>query len=534
MRFWAREPAGWHVQPGGFRLGGAVTSIAFSPSGTVLAVGSAGGVVRVISGGRVIRTIKRRSPVTSVAFGRDDQTLVTAGPGTDDGVIVWDLAPRAPRSVATRAPAIPSLAARRIAFDPGSGLIAIAGEDGEIRLWDYLAPTPVLDLLSGHLGPVNDVAFSPDGTLLASAGVDGTVRLWDVESRRQLRLLGGHRGAVERVAFSPDGTTLLTAGADGTARQWRVSADSVSARGVLAPNLTLSRNLAGVAVSPRGLLVAAGAEGDVHGWSLTDARHPEVWTCSLPRCQTRAGSATGVAVGGGLVVVPADPTRIFRLRDGHVERTLGRARAAALSPDGRELALVTQSRVELGKSALLVPSGVRPAALAFSSDGNALAAAADGGRVVVWSRSHDWRPQVLDGAAGDLHTVAFTPDGRAVVAAGGQDGNAWLWKLTGGRPQTFAGHSAPINAVAVSPDGQILRDCERRLHGPAVGPRRRRDDPRARRALGRRHRRRLLAERRRGRDDRRRRRRAPLGRLPRLPVRGALARPGRSSRRSAA
>jgi WD40 repeat protein len=128
-----------------------------------------------------------------------------------------------------------------LAFSPDSRQLASADYSETVTLWDIrslvtisaddqgagLAKDQVEATLARHsrtlTAPcgVNGVAYSPDGGLLAIAGSDATVRLFDPATDRQVRVLRGHAKEVRCVAFSPDGTQLVSGG--GELKVWDVA-----------------------------------------------------------------------------------------------------------------------------------------------------------------------------------------------------------------------------------------------------------------------------------------------------------------------
>ncbi|KAL4458331.1 hypothetical protein ABPG75_013196 [Micractinium tetrahymenae] len=98
---------------------------------------------------------------------------------------------------------------------PASGLLATAGDDGAVRLWqlsDLAQWQPTQrGCLAGHGSAISAVAFSACGAFLASCSpVDGTVRLWSVADQEQLAVL---RLPASSVAFGPsDAAALPVAG----------------------------------------------------------------------------------------------------------------------------------------------------------------------------------------------------------------------------------------------------------------------------------------------------------------------------------
>ena len=159
--------------------------------------------------------------VISVAFSPDGTLLAL---GHDDGTItLWD--------VATRQPASQPLTGHKgpvssITFSPDGHTLASSSWDTTIILWDVATRKRLAPPLTGDPSPVESIAFSPDSTILASGYKDtDTVILWDVARHQQVGPpLTGHRGStVTSIAFSPDGNTLASGAKDDTIILWDIS-----------------------------------------------------------------------------------------------------------------------------------------------------------------------------------------------------------------------------------------------------------------------------------------------------------------------
>ncbi len=102
---------------------------------------------------------------------------------------------------------------------PDGALLASAGDDGALRIWDRASEQLKQSLLA-HDGPIADLAWSPNSQQLATVGQDGQTRIWSLEQAKVVKTFGLHERSVQAVAWSSDGKQLATAGEDGTVRRW--------------------------------------------------------------------------------------------------------------------------------------------------------------------------------------------------------------------------------------------------------------------------------------------------------------------------
>jgi WD40 repeat protein len=282
--------------------GAFVSSVAFSPRGHTLAVGTTDGLVQLWDVSRLTSPVLRSQPptdqlgVSCVAFSPDGRTLATAS--GDDTIELWDVTdPAQPTSPGQ--PIIAFTGVASVAFSPDGRTLAsgcnggynnLGDGAGIIQLWNITDPIHPIAMGQSFATQVgfSSVAFSPDGHTLASGDLSGLVQLWNVIDPARPTPLGQPLTTSTEgytfVAFSPDGRTLASGNGQGLVQLWNV-ADPARPTSLGRP-LGIVNAVSSLAFSPDGRSLAASSNGGFSNlgafnstgaillWNISDLARP--------------------------------------------------------------------------------------------------------------------------------------------------------------------------------------------------------------------------------------------------------------------
>lgn len=293
-----------------------------------------------------------------------------------------------------------------------------------------VSSAPPFAVLSANAGSVWSVGFQPGSSTLAMAVEDGSVRLWDLSTKSVQTTFDAHRGVVWASQYARDGKYLATAGDDGLLKVWLPNAAE--------PKQVFEHPNAvrGLALSRDGERLYSGdRKGGLHVWTLgqtaavLEAQQPgAIYAVAL----SPAGDTLATA-GSDKVVRIWDATKLTQRipLTGHAGPVYG----LSFDESGKRLASAGWDKTvriwDAGNGQLLKSWEGHPGdvwAIAFSPDGKKLATAGQEGAVKLWdSESGELKATYL-GHTSTVHVLSFNLDG-SLLASGGRDGAARVWKV---------------------------------------------------------------------------------------------------------
>lgn len=313
-----------------------------------------------------------------------------------------------------------------------------------------------------HAGGISAVAFDPDGVLVASAGEDGSIRLWEVASGKEIQTFTNRRESVSSLACSPDGAHLVSVSQEGKVRVWAIRTGKEIH--TFEPSKIARPVLCSVAFSPDGaLLAAAGHDGVIHLWDTKTWKERDGLVGHRDWISSVAFAPNGKMLAswdkGGTI-------RLFGLASGkelHALRheTEGTHSTVALSPNSNLLVSAGVDQkvrvwdVQTGRQVEEKNHGTTVLFATFGLDNKLLCSVGNQGLVQEWQKPFGERHWTMEHKSW-VHAVAFSSDKRFAVSGAVNDGRVRVWDLAKRKEvRSFGGHQDHVRALVFLDDKRV-------------------------------------------------------------------------------
>jgi WD40 repeat protein/DNA-binding SARP family transcriptional activator len=412
-----------------------VRALAYSPDGRTLAVGDSDGFHATLflvdtrsHRARASVTSRTNAVTADVAFASGGRTVVTGEAVSGrNGPPAEVLVSRSASDGRALNWSKPIAAGRLIGFtDRGRFLLVTSGETRSYLLDSRTFARVRTFHVSGA------AALSPAGDTAAFGQDDGSVKLVDLHTGAERPMQRRAAGRVIALAFSADGKVLATASDDGSVDVWDVPAQS------------LRETFAGHAAAALGLLFSpdtrtlysGSSDGSVIVWDVRGERRLGRPFRFDPVAEPAAGVHTPVQNASTAVAV-SPASSLFATSPAPGRVTIWRA---------HDQAVIGELRGPCGNIQ----------SLAFSHDGQLVAATGDARETVVWNVATRWVVKLL-GPAGPMGAsgVNFSPDDK-LLATGGIDGMVHIYDLRTGKSVGSVQGNGSLQDLDFSPDGKRL------------------------------------------------------------------------------
>ena len=206
-----------------------------------------------------------------------DEAKLVATAGLDQTVKVWNFAGEQQYTIDVSQQMSDSTQIWDIRFTAAGDRIAIIDSAGQLMLWQLAADQAEPELLrQAHASEnfLTRLVSSPDKSVLATAGADGMIRLWQADTLEPLADWQAHDVPISSLYFS-DAQQLVSADYEGQIRLWATETAATDLGRTPLREFSVSSldniplSTFGLAVSPEGdVLAAASEDGFVRLWDL--------------------------------------------------------------------------------------------------------------------------------------------------------------------------------------------------------------------------------------------------------------------------